>query len=424
MSRRERTEGALNGSGPGGSASRAYRGGVSATATRPHLDAPPVPRLLDDDLLARIRDRAAVHDRDGTFPLDDFTELRDAGYLAALVPAALGGAGLSLEAAAAEQMKLAAAAPATALAVNMHLVWTAVAKTLLDRGDASLEFVLREAAAGEVFALGVSEAGNDLVLFGSTVAARPLPNGGVAYTGTKTFTSLSPVWTRLGTFGLDGTSPDAPRIVWGFLDRAAEGIEITEDWDTLGQRATRSDTTRLTDAVVPAGRVVRRLPPGPNPDPLIFGVFVNFEILLAAVYAGISHRAVELAAEAARRRTSLKLGGAARTDDPDVRRRVATAALLDDALDPQVLGLARDVDGQVDHGARWFAKASGLKVRVTEQAKAVVDQAMLVGGGSGYAASSELSRLYRDVLAGAFNPSTADSALGTIATAVLGPVSS
>jgi alkylation response protein AidB-like acyl-CoA dehydrogenase len=60
---------------------------------------------------------------------------------------------------------------------------------------------------------------------------------------------------------------------------------------------------------------------------------------------------------------------------------------------------------------------------VTEQAKEVVDQAILVGGGSGYAASSELARLYRDVLAGAFNPSTADSALGTIASAVLGPPS-
>lgn len=380
--------------------------------------------LLGDELLARIHGRAPLHDREGSFPEADLAELRDAGYLAALVPEELGGSGLTLEALAREQMRLAAAAPATALAVNMHLVWTAVAKTLRDRGDDSLEFVLREAAAGEVFAFGVSEAGNDLVLFGSTVEARPLSDGSVAYTGTKTFTSLSPVWTRLGTFGLDSTSADAPRIVWGFLDRGTAGIEVGNDWDTLGQRATRSDSTRLTGAVARPDRVVRRLPPGPNPDPLIFGVFVNFEILLASVYAGIAHRAVALAAEAARRRTSLRLGGAPRSDDPDVRRRVAEVAMLDDGLDPQVLGLARDVDARTDHGPRWFAKASGLKVRVTEQAKAVVDGAILVGGGSGYAASSELSRLYRDVLAGAFNPSSHDSAVSTIATAILGPVSS
>jgi alkylation response protein AidB-like acyl-CoA dehydrogenase len=380
-------------------------------------------RLLDDALLERVHGRAAEYDRDNAFPIEDFAELRDAGYLAAIVPERFGGAGLTLAELAAEQTRLAQAAPATALAVNMHLVWTAVARTLTERSDASLDFVLEEAARGEVFAFGVSEAGNDLVLFGSGVDAKPLPDGGYAYTGTKTFTSLSPVWTRLGTFGLDSTSDDAPRIVWGFLDREARGIEIRQDWDTLGQRATQSNTTVLDGAVIPADRIVRRLPPGPNPDPLIFGVFVNFEILLASVYAGVAHRAVALAVEAAGRRTSARLGGAPRSQDPDVRRRIASAALLDDGLDPQVRSLARDLDEQVDHGSRWFAKASGLKVRVTEQAKAVVDEAILVGGGSGYAASSELARLYRDVLAGAFNPSTADSALGTIATSLLGPLS-
>ena len=378
--------------------------------------------LLPPALLARIHDRAPAHDVDGSFPHEDLDELRAAGYLAALVPEALGGAGLSLAETAREQMRLAAAAPATALAVNMHLVWTAVARTLADRGDDSLGFVLREAAAGEVFGFGVSEAGNDLVLFGSQVVAETRGDGSVAYTGTKTFTSLSPVWTRLGTFGLDAEDPAGARIVWGFLDRSADGIEVVADWAPLGQRATRSDTTRLHGAVVAADRVVRRLPPGPNADPLIFAVFVGFEILLAAVYAGIAHRAVELAVETAQRRTSLRLGGAPRSADPDVRRRVATAALLADGLDAQVVSLARDLDERIEHGTLWFAKAAGLKVRVTEQAKAVVDEAMLVGGGSAYAAASELSRLYRDVLAGAFNPSTHDSALGTIAAAVLGPV--
>jgi alkylation response protein AidB-like acyl-CoA dehydrogenase len=173
----------------------------------------PLSRELDAALLSRIAGRAAAHDRDGTFPHEDLAELRGAGYLAALVPEARGGWGLTLEQLTRQQSLLAAAAPATALAVNMHLVWTAVAKTLHDRGDASLDFVLDEAAAGEVFAFGVSEAGNDLVLFASTVEAQPLPDGSVAYTGTKTFTSLSPVWTRLGTFGLDSASapPGATR---------------------------------------------------------------------------------------------------------------------------------------------------------------------------------------------------------------------
>jgi len=55
-------------------------------------------------------------------------------------------------------------------------------------------------------------------------------------------------------------------------------------------------------------------------------------------------------------------------------------------------------------------------------AKQVVDDAVLVAGGSSYAAGSELSRLYRDVLAGLFHPSDPESAHATVATAWLGPL--
>ena len=150
-------------------------------------------RYLPDDLLARIHDRAAVHDRENTFPHDDLDDLRAAGYLGVLVPEAAGGAGLSLAEVSLLQQRLAGAAPATALAVNMHLVWTGVAKVLRDRGIDDLAFVEEAAAAGEGFAFGISEAGNDLVLFGSDTVAEPDGEGGYAFTGTKIFTSLSPV---------------------------------------------------------------------------------------------------------------------------------------------------------------------------------------------------------------------------------------
>ncbi len=119
------------------------------------------------------------------------------------MPAAAGGLGLGLAEAAQLQRRLATAAPATALAVNMHLVWTGVAHVLAARGDSSLDFILQEAAQGEVFAFGNSEAGNDSVLFDSRTVAVPLPDGGYSFTGRKIFTSLSPVWTRLGIFGKD-----------------------------------------------------------------------------------------------------------------------------------------------------------------------------------------------------------------------------
>ncbi|WP_022894274.1 acyl-CoA dehydrogenase family protein [Agromyces subbeticus] len=386
---------------------------------------PPTPEtLLDDELLERIRERAAGYDRDNAFFDEDLAELREAGYLTALVPAELGGLGWSLTDAVQGQMRLASAAPATALAVNMHLVWTGVAKVLRDRGDDSLDFVLREAGAGEIFGFGISEAGNDLMLFGSRTNAEPQPGGGYRYTGRKIFTSLSPAWTRLGTMGLDTTSEDAPKIVYGFIDRDDPDVRTLDDWDTMGMRASQSRTTVLDGAFAADDRIVRRLDPGPNADPLIFGIFANFELLLASVYAGIGDRALQLAVAAAHRRTSMKRDGAPLSQDPDIRWRIADAALAQEAIEPQLLAIARDLDGLVDHGAFWFAKLVGVKVRATETAKHVVDQAVRVSGGSTYFAGSELGRLYRDVLAGIFHPSDDESAHATVANAWLGPIES
>lgn len=387
---------------------------------------PPAPRrqrtLLTDELLERIRSRADAHDRDNTFPHDDLADLVAVGYLTAFVPERLGGAGLTLEEVAREQVRLAGAAPATALAVNMHLVVTGLAALLVARGDDAVEFVLRDAAAGEVFAFGNSEAGNDLVMFGSRTRAERQDDGGYRYHGTKIFTSLSPVWTRLATFGLDDSDPDDPRLVHGVVAREDGGVRAKGDWDTLGMRATQSATTVLEGAYAPPDRVYRRLPPGPSADPFVFALFAVFETLLAAVYTGIGRRALEVGVAHARRRTSMKNGGRSYAQDPDIRWRVADAALAQDGAELQLFALARDVDERADHGSRWFAQLVGLKVRATETARVVVDHALRVSGGGAYFTGSELARLYRDVLAGIYHPSDDESAHATVAASVLGPL--
>lgn len=378
--------------------------------------------LLSPELLTRIRERAAGYDRENTFFTEDLDELRAAGYLKALIPAEFGGLGMSLEEVTREQMALAGAAPATALAVNMHQVWVGVAKVVHDRGESFMDQVLQEAAAGEVFGFGISERGNDLVLFGSTTEARPDGAGGYTFHGTKIFTSLSPAWTRLGTFGTDTTSADGPKSVYAFITRSGGGFQIKDDWDALGQRASQSCTTVLDGAHAPAERVVRRLNPGPNPDPLIFGIFACFELLLAAVYTGIGQRAIDVAVQTVAKRTSLKNDGAPYAHDPDIRWRLAHAGIALDGIYPQISALAQDVDRLADHGPMWFPRLSAVKVRATETAKDVVDAAIRVSGGGAYFNRSELSRLYRDVLAGLFHPSDDESAHSAWANALLGPV--
>ena len=374
---------------------------------------------LTPELLDRIRSRAAGYDRDNVFFTEDLAELRAAGYLAPR----------SLLETARDQRRLAAYAPATALGVNMHLVWVGVARVLHDRGDGSLDWVLRDAEAGELFAFGNSEAGNDLVLWDSLTTVERV-EGGFAFTGTKIFTSLAPAWTRLGIFGKqtsgEGTENGA-RLAHGFLRRETPetpvaGVTTLADWDTLGMRATQSNTTKLDHAVVADADISRFLPVGPNADPFVFGIFANFLLLIGSVYAGIADRALELAVEAAHTRTSLKNGGAAYSSDPDIRWRIADAALAVDGLRPDLEGLASDVDTLVDHAGNWFRYLTGAKHRSTEAARYVVDQALRVAGGGGYRSGSELARLQRDVLAGIYHPSDTESIHSTVATALLGPL--
>jgi alkylation response protein AidB-like acyl-CoA dehydrogenase len=385
--------------------------------------------LLSDELLASLRERAADYDRDNAFFAEDLADLQAAGYLGAMVPTALGGAGRTLRETAREQARLSAHAPATALAVNMHHVWVGVGRYLHERGDSSLDWLLAEAASGEIFGFGYSEPGNDLVLLGSRTEARPDGAGGYSFHGRKIFTSNSPAWTRLGVLGLDSSKNGRraePRLVHAFVTRDGGGFEILDDWDTIGMRASQSRSTLLDGAHAPAERVLRLLPPGPSLDPYVLGIFTSFEVLLSSVYAGIADRALELAVEAAGRRTSMKTGKKY-SRDPDVRRRIADMALAQDSVWLQIDGITRDLDASasdstLDRGAGWFRATAGLKVRVTETAREVVDQAVRVSGGSTYFNGSELGRLYRDVLAGIFHPSSDDSAHATIAQSLLGPL--
>src|SRR5205814_5637200 len=138
-------------------------------------------------------------------------------------------------------------------------------------GDRSLEWLLREAAAGEVFAAGHAETGNDLPILLSTTKAEKV-SGGYKFTGRKAFGSLTPVWTRLGVHGMDTSDPKAPKIVHAFMPSDAKGYTIKDTWDVLGMRATRSDDTVLEGVFVPDRYIARIVPTGAL-DPFIGAIF-------------------------------------------------------------------------------------------------------------------------------------------------------
>ena len=357
--------------------------------------------VLSDDIIARCGERAARYDRENTFFTEDFEELRKADYLKMVVPETFGGRGLSLAEVCREQRRLAYRAPATALATNMHLYWTGVAADLRRAGDSTLEWLLREAGAGEVFAAGHGEAGNDLPLFLSTAKAERV-EGGYRFWGHKTFGSLTPVWTRLGIHAMDATDKRGPQTVHAFMPRDTKSYTIKETWDTLGMRATRSDDTILDGAFVPDKYIGRVLPAG-TADLFVLGIFAWAEPTFANIYLGLAERARDIAAAGVKKRTSLALTRSM-AYHPEVQRCFSEMQLALEAAGAQVDRVAEEWSNRVDHGAQWPMKLVAAKHNAVEAAKKVVDLAMAVSGGSGMFKTSELERLYRDVRCGGFHP--------------------
>jgi len=363
-------------------------------------------RFLSDDLIERCGQRASAYDRDNNFFTDDFEELKNVGFLKLNIPEEFGGHGLSLADTGKELRYLAYRAPATALAMNMHLYWMGIAADLRKLGDPSLEWMLKEGAAGEVFAAGHAEVGNDLpALFSTTRAERV--DGGYNFTGRKMFGSLTPVWTRFGLHGMETSDPRAPKVVHAFLPKGTPNVEIKQTWDTLGMRATASDDTILDGAFVSDKYIARVLPAGAL-DPFIGALFANALVGTANVYYGIALRARDLAVEATKKKKSLAVTRSM-AYHPEFQHSAAEMTIAIESMEPHLDRIANDWSNGVDHSHEWGAKIVAMKYHVVESAKRVVDIAMDMSGGAGMYKTNELERLYRDVRAGGFHP--ANSAL-------------
>jgi len=358
--------------------------------------------VLTQPLLERCRERAAGYDRDNRFCQEDFDDLKAAGYLLMAVPKEFGGLGMTLAEVGRETRRLAEYAPATALCINMHNYGVGTAADLRRGGDASLDWLLREAAAGEVFAAGHAEHGNDIPGLLSTTKAERV-DGGYRFTGRKSFGSLAPVWTRLGMHGMDTSNPSAPKIVHAFLPRDAKGYSIKETWDVLGMRATRSDDTVLEGAFVPDRYIGRIVPAGAaGIDMFVLGFFTWALVGFANIYYGLAQRARQIIVEQLKTKGAIALTRSM-AYHPEVQHGVAEISMDIEVMGPHVEALGVDwSEGRI--GPDWFLRLAAMKHRTVEAAFRVVDRALDVSGGFGMFKKSELERLFRDARAGKFHP--------------------
>jgi alkylation response protein AidB-like acyl-CoA dehydrogenase len=372
------------------------------TTTEPRLR-PDAAAILTDEMLARFDGRAMRYDRENRFFDEDFEELRDSGYLLAAVPEEFGGAGLTLAEVGRLQQRLAYHAPATAIAINMHLYWTGVAADLWRLGDDRLTWILDEAMAGHVFAAAHAETGNDAGLFAATTQAEKV-DGGWVLRGRKSFGSLSPVWTYFGFHAMDMRDPTAPKVVHGFLPRDASGYRIEQTWDAMGMRATASHDTVFDGAFVPDHLVPVVCAAGPGGAEIFhLGVLAWALLGFANVYTGIARRAYDLTVQSARERRTITLTRT-RAYHPEVQHAVAEMRMALEAIEGYLAHVCDEWSSGVDHGAEWPVKIMAAKHFVVNQAWTIVDTAFDVAGGSAVSKRSRIEQIFRDARLGRVHP--------------------
>lgn len=376
--------------------------------------------FLSEELLQEIHERAPRYDKENAWPAEDYAALKEVGYLKAFVPKEYGGFDLSLKEIAQEQTRLAMAAPGTALGVNMHQIIVGLGKHMVRFGNKKGEQILRDAAEGKLLAFGISEPSNDRVLFGSISEARPEDGGAYRFYGKKVFLSMGKYCDKLVSFGQDNTG-ESPLSVFAYLTPDQETFLVKEDWDTMGMRATQSNSVELKGIFAAEEQILTKVAPGPSFDPVVFGIFAYFEILLAATYFGIGKRALEIGVETVQKRHSVS-NDAPYANDKNIRWRIAEAAIMLDGIQPQINELSDTLEASTEYSFIWLPRLSSIKNRSVEVSKKAVEEIVRASGGSSYFNRTELSRLYRDVLAGLFQPSDQESLHDAWANILLGPI--
>jgi len=374
-----------------------------------------------EKVFQNCEDRAAMYDKENRFFQEDFDELKEAGYLLMSVPEEFGGYGLNLAECGEVTRKLAYHAAPTALALNMHVYWVGLVSDLWRQGDKSLEWLLKEAGNGKVFAAGHSESGNDHPVLYSTTVAKKV-GGGYTFTGHKMFGSLSPVWDFLGIHAQDNSDPDNPKVIHAFMPKDSKGYEIKKVWDNvLGMRATRSDDTLLNEVFIPDQYIARSLPTGfAGIDPFVLGIFAWGLIGFGNVYYGQAQRVFEMTVAKVQSKKSIALDRPSMAYHSGIQHDISEMVLELEGIGPHLDTIAREWSEGKDYGPAWGVKIVAAKCHAVESAWRVVDKALDIVGGYGIFPVSGFERMLRDARLGRLHPANSYLTREILAKGMLG----
>lgn len=365
-------------------------------------------------LIPALRERASQHDRDGTFPHENFADIRRAGLPALVIPEAFDGWGANLLESCLAMETLAQGDGSTALSFVMHVqvmgsasenqpggwpqpLFAQVCRDAVERG-ALINSVATEPNMGSPSRGGLPE----------TTAQPVRENGAAAWriNGLKTFASLSP---EMDYFIIPAALQDGSGHVARFVIPAGPYFEIVETWDAFGMRSTGSHDLKIVNAPVTDEQMIGRGAPGPhNTGKAPANAW--FICTVGAVYLGVALAALDFAADFALKRVPTALGKPI-AELESIQRRLGQAELLLLQARTLLYNTAVDWDERPTRRDELGPAVIAAKYTATNNAIEAVDHAVRVVGGAAMARSLPLERFLRDVRPGLFHPPNDDQAL-------------
>jgi alkylation response protein AidB-like acyl-CoA dehydrogenase len=369
-------------------------------------------------LAARFASRAEAHDREGSFPHENFEDLRRAGYLSLTVPRAYGGSGGGVFLMVLCQEALARGDGSTALGAGWHQMTLGRLAARPTWPAAAVERVFRAAVErGALINAAVSEPETGSPSRGGrpTTTARRTADGWVLR-GRKVFTTMAP---GIATFVVSATAEGIPETASFLVPREAPGVSVVETWDALGMRASGSHDLLLDDVPLPSAALVEPAPPTPQ-GALDAGAEVRggstagWGLHIPATYLGVARAAVDYAVAFAVQRRPNSLQGSI-AEVPHVQEKIGE-------MQRQLLGaynllftLARRWDDDPEAREVMAGAVGACKTLVLDAALRVVDLAARVVGAAGLVRGVPIERYYRDVRPGLHNPPMEDAVLVSLA---------
>lgn len=337
--------------------------------------------------------RAAEHDREASDPLENYAALREAGFHRLNVPRALGGEGVGLFGWTLAVEELAQGCASTALSFNMHL---SVVGPLLE--SPLVPDAVKKRLATLVVGEGRLIGGNFSEPTTSGLVGTPVPltrarraDGGYRLTGRKAFASMIAAADHVMVMAYpdEATSPTAAMIL--LIPRDAPGRRVERVWDTLGMRATRSDSMVLEDCWVGEDGLLLR-----SDDIVTFrrDGAAWFWASYTGVYLGIAVAAYRAIREAVHGRTPPGFTQPL-AYHPDVRRQVGEMSVDLEAARLLTYHAARmsDAEGATPAVLSALYRA---KYFVGEAVTRITRTAMTLGGAHALMKTSPLERYFRD----------------------------